>query len=295
MEGKVIVVTGGNNGIGYAFAIEAVRQKAKQVIIVGRDETRVKKAVEKLGERAIGEIVDVSSLTSIDAFIDRAKIAYPIIDLLINNAGTFVPPFSKTTENMEITLASNVIGCAHLTYGLLPCLSASPNSRIVILSSGMVHQSSQSAISKRLRDIGGFKDESTTLATYAESKVLVSLWGTALQIALRVNPKTSHILVASCDPGAVNSGIANKMQPGILTSALQMIFPFISKTPELGAVPVIYCATSPEIKDHGGEVWTEGPRVQVMKLKGYFNTANRDAAYNGINDVIISTGRTVPV
>lgn len=42
-------------------------------------------------------------------------------------------------------------------------------------------------------------------------------------------------------------------------------------------------------------VWTEGPRVQVMKLKGYFNTANRDAAYKGINDVIISTGRTVPV
>ena len=294
MEGKVIVVTGGNSGIGLAFAIEALRQKAKQVIIVGRDETRVKKAVEKLGERAIGEIVDVSSLTSIDAFIARAKIAYPIIDLLINNAGTFVPPFSKTNDNMEITLASNVIGCAHLTYGLLPCLSASSNSRIVILSSGMVHQSSQPAISKRLLDIGGLKDVSTTLATYAESKVLVSLWGTALQITLRANPKTSHILVASCDPGAVNSGIANKMQPGFLTSALQMIFPLISKTPELGAVPIIYCATSPEIKDHG-KVWTEGPRVQVMKLKGYFNTANRDAAYKGINDVIISTGRTVPV
>ena len=92
MDGKIIVVTGGNSGIGLAFAIEALRQKAKQVIIVGRDETRVKKAVEKLGERAIGEIVDISSLTSIDAFIAHAKIAYPIIDLLINNAGTFVPP-----------------------------------------------------------------------------------------------------------------------------------------------------------------------------------------------------------
>ena len=40
MDGKVIVVTGGNSGIGLAFAIEALRQKAKQVIIVGRDETR---------------------------------------------------------------------------------------------------------------------------------------------------------------------------------------------------------------------------------------------------------------
>jgi NAD(P)-dependent dehydrogenase (short-subunit alcohol dehydrogenase family) len=295
MEGKVILITGGNSGIGFATAAEAIRQNAKQVIILGRDEMRVKTAVSKLGERAVAEIADISSLSSIDAFIARAKAAYPVIDVLINNAGTFVPTFSKTTENFEITLASNVIGCAHLTYGLLPSLSASPHSRIVILSSGMVHQSSSSAILKRFQDIGGVKDNSTTLATYAESKVLISLWGQALQIALRNQPQTSHILVASCDPGAVNSGIANKTQAGLFTSVLAFVFPLISKTPELGAVPVIFCATSSAIKDHGGDVWTEGPNVKLMKLKSYFNSSNRDLAFKGINDVIKSTGRSVPL
>jgi len=187
-----------------------------------------------------------------------------------------------------------VIGCAHLTYGLLPSLSKSPTARIVILSSGMVHQSSVSAISKRLLDVGGVKDTTTSLSTYAESKVLISLWGQALQDSFLLQPQLSHILVASCDPGAVNTGIQNKTQSSLLTIALAFIFPLISKTPALGAVPVVFCATSPLIKDNKGAVWTEGPRVSLMKLKSYFNKENQKATLKAINTALISAGRTVP-
>lgn len=291
MEGKVIVITGGNAGIGYATAVEAVKQRAARVIIVGRDAARVGAAAAALGPTAVGEVADVSSLASVDAFVARATATYPRIDILVCNAGTFVPPHSKTPEGFEVTLGTNVIGCAALTYGLLPLVVASPSARIIVLSSAMVHRSSASAIAARFADVGGARAASTTVAIYAESKVIVTLWAAALQRALRATPAAAHVLVASCDPGTVDSGIQNKTQGGCFGAVLRFGFPLVAKTPALGAVPVVFCATAADVAAHGGATWTEGPRVRLLALKSYFNDANRDAAFKAVNAAIEGTGR----
>ena len=190
-----------------------------------------------------------------------------------------------------MTLATNTIGCAYLTYQLLPLLAASRTARIVILTATIVGASSAKAIAARLADVGGCKDTPSNFAAYTDSKVLVSLWGQALQIALRANPATAHVLVASCDPGPVNTSIVSKTKSSCLTSFLSVVVSLVGVAPAKGAVPVIFCATSPEVAAHGGTVWAQGPNVKLMKLKPYFNDENRDATFAAINAAIRKAGR----
>jgi NAD(P)-dependent dehydrogenase (short-subunit alcohol dehydrogenase family) len=215
---KTVLVTGANSGIGYAFCEEAVRQKAARVIVAGRDAARTAAAAAALGPTAVAEVVDLSSLASIDAFIARARASYPVIDVLVNNAGIVRTPHAKTAEGFEITLATNLIGLAHLTNSLVPNVSASPTGRIVIVTATPVKWSSEGAIAARLRDVGGKGDTATTFGSYTDSKVFASLYGQALQRHLAARAGSKHVLVASCDPGGVNTPIQGKMVPGLLTT-----------------------------------------------------------------------------
>ena len=138
---------GSNVGIGLAAA-KALTQKGATVIVASRDARKVAAAVRELGPNARGEVVDLASFASIDAFAARVRAAYPRVDVLINNAGVFLPPHVKTPEGFEVTLGVNTIGTAHLTNLLLPLIAASPEGRIVSLSSSM-GESSQSLVYER--------------------------------------------------------------------------------------------------------------------------------------------------
>ncbi len=188
-------------------------------------------------------------------------------------------------------MATNVIGCAYLTYALLPKLTASASARIVTLSSFLANSTSESALTARMRDIGGLKETETTSDIYNQSKALVTLWSQALQLRLRASPATAHILVASCDPGLVATAIQTKTQSSMYTSCASCWSGLFGKTSAQGAVPVVFCATSGEVAAHGGAMWSEGPRVRLMQLKSYFTAANRDLAFETINKAIEGMGR----
>ena len=273
LSGKTILVTGANSGIGYAFCEEAVRQNAARIIVAGRDAARTATAAAALGPTAVAEVVDVSSLASIDAFVARARTSYPVIDVLVDNAGIVWTPHSKSPDGFEITLATNLIGLAHLTNSLVPNVSASPTGRIVIVTATPVQFSSASAIAARLKDVGGRNDTATTFGScvrtrgaaacgrtaatrgagasmrpqgdvrrcistrptlrpcsppaarrrYIDSKVFASLYGKGLQRYLAACAGSEHVLVASCDPGGVNTPIQGKMASGFLTGLLKCV------------------------------------------------------------------------
>ena len=61
LKGKVAVVTGGSSGIGFATAQEFINQGAK-VVITGRNQESLDKAVKELGENAIGIRADASNV-----------------------------------------------------------------------------------------------------------------------------------------------------------------------------------------------------------------------------------------
>lgn len=178
-RGKVVLVTGGNAGIGRQVA-KVLLAKGAQVIIAGRSESKVNEAVrasrlrlccsthrlfhskvKALGDCS-GEVVDLSSFASVTAFAQRVRAAHSRIDVLVNNAGVFLPPHSKTPEGFEVTLGTNAVG----TNQLLPLVAASPTGRIVVLSSDAINCTSSKKPWARLEDVGGKSVTKSDLAAY---------------------------------------------------------------------------------------------------------------------------------
>lgn len=90
LENKVAIVTGGNSGIGLATAILFAQEGAK-VVITGRDQKTVNQAVAEIGNDSIGIISDVSTIGNIEAQYQETHKAFGKIDVLIVNAGIYIP------------------------------------------------------------------------------------------------------------------------------------------------------------------------------------------------------------
>jgi glucose 1-dehydrogenase len=90
LEGKSVVVTGGNSGIGEAIVIAAAAQGAHVVVdyVAHPEETTALIAkVEAAGGRAVGVQADVSQAADLHKMIRTAVDSYGRLDVLINNAG----------------------------------------------------------------------------------------------------------------------------------------------------------------------------------------------------------------
>lgn len=96
---KVIIVTGGANGIGRECALAYAREAAT-VVIVDKDLNTAKQAAAELGSRSLALEADVSDGEAVKASVDRALKAFGRIDAVHNNAGIASPskPLHETTE-----------------------------------------------------------------------------------------------------------------------------------------------------------------------------------------------------
>ena len=86
LDGKIVVITGGNTGIGYETALDLSKRGAK--IIMGcRDMKKAQKACEKMGSEACVFPLDLASFASVKKFADEVRKVTEKVDFLINNAG----------------------------------------------------------------------------------------------------------------------------------------------------------------------------------------------------------------
>ena len=89
LKDKVIIITGGNSGIGYATAQKVIASGGIP-IIVGRHEQRVNEACAALGKSAVGFVANVSSMTAIDALYEFVKQNFKEVHGVVANAGVAV-------------------------------------------------------------------------------------------------------------------------------------------------------------------------------------------------------------
>lgn len=96
---KVIIVTGGANGIGRECALAYAREKAT-VVIVDKDLSAAQRTVAELSSRSLAVQADLSDGEAVKASVDRALKAFGRIDAVHNNAGIASPskPLHETTE-----------------------------------------------------------------------------------------------------------------------------------------------------------------------------------------------------
>ena len=84
LDGKVAVVTGGNRGLGHAFA-RALREAGARVAIAARDQGRSERVADELGATAVA--TDVTDPASVAAMLDTVTKELGPVDVLVNNAG----------------------------------------------------------------------------------------------------------------------------------------------------------------------------------------------------------------
>ncbi|HEY9297998.1 MAG TPA: oxidoreductase, partial [Phormidium sp.] len=138
-QGKIAVVTGANSGLGYETALELAK-KDVEVILACRTLQKAEEAKSRITNefpeaQLRSMAIDVSNLRTVREFVTQFQKQYKTLDLLINNAGIMMSPYSVTEDGFENQLATNYIGHFALTGLLLPLLTGTVGSRVVTLSS----------------------------------------------------------------------------------------------------------------------------------------------------------------
>jgi NAD(P)-dependent dehydrogenase (short-subunit alcohol dehydrogenase family) len=136
-SGRLAVVTGANSGIGYVTARELARRGAR-VVLACRNRERGQDAVERMrtevpDARVELHLLDLADLKSVRGFAEGWS--HDRLDLLVNNAGIAMVPFSRTVDGFESQFGVNHLGTFALTGLLMPHLLAAPDPRVVTVSS----------------------------------------------------------------------------------------------------------------------------------------------------------------
>ncbi len=140
LAGRTVVLTGPTSGLGRAAAGSFARMGAG-LVLVGRDagrleRTRAELVAEVPSLAAIAVVADMASLASVRAAAAEILERVPRLDVLVDNAGTMLPTREVTAEGFERTFATMVLGPFVLAARLLPRLLASPDARLVAVTSG---------------------------------------------------------------------------------------------------------------------------------------------------------------
>ena len=181
LTGKVIIVTGGNSGLGYE-AVKAFAAKGAEVIMASRNAQKAETATaEIMKENPFGKVIvmelDLGSLDSVKNFATAFKKQYERLDILLNNAGIMMTPYQLTKDGFESQLGTNHLGHFALTGLLIKIINSTPGSRIVNVSS-IAHKKGKFDFNDLLYDNGKSYDP---MKAYQRSKIANLLFTYELQ------------------------------------------------------------------------------------------------------------------
>jgi NAD(P)-dependent dehydrogenase (short-subunit alcohol dehydrogenase family) len=248
MQGKVVVITGSNTGIGEATA-EALATMGATTVMACRNLQKAEAAATAVRAASGSDDVhvvslDLADLSSVETCASEVLSRWDHLDVLVNNAGGIWSDRQVTAQGFEQTLGVNHIGPFFLTALLLDRLKGADAGRIVNLSS-VGHHGAFTGMN--WNDLQGEKRYST-FGAYSQSKLanLLFTCGLAKRLAdTRVTANAVH-------PGPVRSGFGmDGDMTGIVGLGNRLIRPFeISAT--AGAATSVYLASSPEVQGKSG-------------------------------------------
>ena len=257
MQGRLAVITGASDGIGFALASRLARAGADLVLPV-RNLAKGDKAVEAI--RDIAPEADIQlvplDLSSLQSVADLAQSLLSVgrpINVLINNAGVMSPPERHTTmDGFELQWGTNHLAHFALTARLLPLLSA-----------GTARVTTQSSISAQMNGINwhdlNFEQSYSDSKAYSQSKIANLMFG--LELDRRSNAAGWGITSNASHPGVTPTNLL-KAQPHMGrsrdTMGFRMVKAFarlglLNRSAEHGMLPALYAATHPDAE--GGKFY----------------------------------------
>ena len=231
MHGKIVVITGGNSGLGLVAA-KALARAGAAVRIVARDADRGEKAraeISSAGDHDAGlYVADLSSLNDVRRLASEMREREPHLDVLVHNAGALLPKRRESLDGHEMTFATMVLGPFLLTAEMTPLLRSTPGSaRVLFIASGGMYTQSLDVDALEM----GPEDYSGTKA-YARAKraqvVLAEEW------AKRV--RDDGVAVHAMHPGWADTPGLETGLPGFRTcSGRSCAHPTRAPTPSSGS------------------------------------------------------------
>jgi NAD(P)-dependent dehydrogenase (short-subunit alcohol dehydrogenase family) len=140
LTNKIVVITGGAKGIGFA-TVQSFFQEGATVFILDIDPIGAESA-EEFPERVIFIKCDLSSEPAVKRAFETIEELYGKIDILVNNAAAFkfAPVLETTNEMLDLLFSVNLKSYFFCAKHAIPLLKNSANAVIVNLSSGVAFQ-----------------------------------------------------------------------------------------------------------------------------------------------------------
>ncbi|KAH9857650.1 NAD-P-binding protein [Lenzites betulinus] len=267
LSGLVIIVTGGNVGIGYEN-VKALLQHNAKVYLAARSKAKADAAIASLkeatGKEAIFLELDLADLASVKKSAQEFLSKESELHVLFNNAGVMYPPIDMLTKDgYDLQFGTNVVGHFYFTELLMPALIAgvasSPDHHTRIITT-----SSSGAYLGKIR-FETFKDSPTRRKTPTDALYYQSKLGNAIvayQTAKRYADK--GIIAISVNPGNINTELAR-----YLSMTIRKIAAYVLYSAPHGALTQLFAGTMPEALNYNGEFLIPWARYGKCKAEAY--------------------------
>lgn len=247
LDGKTIVVTGANSGLGFE-ATRVFARAGAHVVLACRNREKTERAIENiLAETPQASIefleLDLADLASVRSFAKDASERLSRIDVLCNNAGVMTIPYrkySQTRDGFEMHFGINHLGHFALTGLLFEKIVASTPARIVTVSSG-AHMMGEI----HFDDLQGMHN------AYGNSKLANLLF--TYEMDRRLRARGIDVKAVACHPGFANSNLfytGPEMAQSRLAWWMKLLVP-TAQSAAMGTLPEIYAAVGEDIE--GGD------------------------------------------
>ncbi|WP_193308498.1 oxidoreductase [Halorubrum halophilum] len=284
LDGKTVVVTGANSGLGYE-GTRAFAAKGATVVMACRNMARAERAADEIRADAGGDVAgaldvrecDLASLDSVAAFVEGLEADYDAVDVLCNNAGVMAIPRSETEDGFETQFGVNHLGHFALTGRLLPLLKAAEGvegvARVVTQSSG-AHEQGEMDFSDLNweRSYGKWK-------AYGRSKLANLLFAYELQRRIDAADDDLGVRSIACHPGYTDTNLqmrtAAESGNPLMKVGMKAANAVLGQDADVGAEPMLYAATV----DVDGGAYVEPGGLMNMRGHPTIGRSN-DASYS---------------
>ncbi|KAK2688523.1 hypothetical protein QWA68_012707 [Fusarium oxysporum] len=253
LSGKVILVTGGNTGLGFEVIFQLSKHQPKHIYLAARSEEKANEAIKTLRKKSpnAGPVtflqLDLGSFASIKAAASTFRSMSDRLDILINNAGIMAVPEGLTKDGYEIQFGTNHVGPALFTTLLLPTLKAtaaiSTDARVVFLSSELENMAPKN--SYLFDELKTTLPKFSTWTRYGQSKLAAVHYAQALA---NHNP---DLKVVSIHPGVIATNLSGPVVKDynfLMAALFKVAMKFVTVSIEEGTLNHLWTATSPDVK-----------------------------------------------
>ncbi|KAK4032712.1 hypothetical protein C8A01DRAFT_40854 [Parachaetomium inaequale] len=283
LDGKVILITGGNVGLGKQAVLEYARHNPRLIWLAARSVQKANAAADEIRLQVPNAPIqvlelDLASFASIKEAAATVLSTSPRLDILMLNAGIMAAPPGLTADGYELQFGTNHMGHALLTKLLLPLLTRTatpdttnprPDVRIITLSShGHVYASKPGIAFPTLKTRA---EPMGALGRYYQSKLANVLW--ARQLA-RAYPQFT---VASIHPGVVQTNLLENAAgaPAVVRAITKVVVGLGLLTPvEQGVRNQLWASVAPVRDGESGVV--SGEYYEPVGVAGMGSRDGRD-------------------